>query len=385
MTGNATARAYVDNLDLAYSDWEKEFQGEAGMSLPGSPVSGVSPAERFQAWYERFAGALYRGICPTYVANRERIADTIETVAVVKDLLGTLGIPVIAPLATAAILTQKYLEHLCGPKDEGTSVVVDGRRLFFQTAGRGAPVLFLHGIPSSSFVWRQLVPLLARDCHLILPDLLGFGRSEKSFDCDFSIPAQARALEGLLRESHAAPAHLVAHDLGACVALYLLSTTPGLVRSLTILNTSDSTRWMVAPITRIRDCEDQELQPRVEKLLSLGMERAILNPAARTPEVLAAYARPFQGAAGAFHFRSVLRALRPEDLQKAESLIAGMPVRTRVLWGLRDTNLPVAVGEHLCKLLPNSSITKFEDAGHFIQEDQPEKVANEIRALIHQP
>ena len=263
-----------------------------------------------------------------------------------------------------------------------TSLIAAGKRVFMRTAGSGTPLLLLHSITTSSLVWRNVMPSLARHYKTIAPDLLGFGDSEKSHDCDFSIPAQAKILHDLCKQQGLSSVNILAHDLGTGVALYLMYMDPTLVKSFITLNTSDSKTWLILPVQRISECEDESLEERVNKLFFLGMKRALSSKTVISESTLQSYFQPFAGRAGALHFQRILRSLKAEDLKEAELGLSGNEVKTLILWGNKDQNLPLEIAEGISTLLPNSELQVVDGAGHFPQEDNPQFIVESAQAFL---
>jgi pimeloyl-ACP methyl ester carboxylesterase len=99
-----------------------------------------------------------------------------------------------------------------------------GRRLYVHRRARGAPLLlFLHGFPSSSYDWRELLELRPAGPAALAFDCLGFGLSEKPRDHVYSLSWQADAAEELVRRAGSPPVFLVAHDMGTSVATELMA------------------------------------------------------------------------------------------------------------------------------------------------------------------
>src|SRR3972149_880883 len=84
--------------------------------------------------------------------------------------------------------------------------------------GRGEPVLFIHGIPTSGYLWHKVIAELEIEYHCIAPDLMGLGDTEVSLTEDYTMPAQAKMLVEFLDALKISQAHIVAHDQGGAVA-----------------------------------------------------------------------------------------------------------------------------------------------------------------------
>lgn len=121
-------------------------------------------------------------------------------------------------------------------KAELSRLEVNGAKLAVRLAGdRGRPaLLLLHGFPSSSQTFRDVIEPLAQGCFVIAPDLPGFGASEPIAQPSFA--GFADVLESLLAQLGVASFHLYLHDYGAPVALNLAMRAPARIRSLIIQN-----------------------------------------------------------------------------------------------------------------------------------------------------
>ena len=117
---------------------------------------------------------------------------------------------------------------------------VDGRRLFYREAGAaGAPaVVLLHGFPASSFMFRDLIPLLADQYHVIAPDHLGFGLSDAPAAAEFgyTFDALAGLTAGLLRQAGITRYAMYVHDYGAPIGWRLALNDPGAVTAIITQN-----------------------------------------------------------------------------------------------------------------------------------------------------
>src|SRR5438477_8364849 len=93
-----------------------------------------------------------------------------------------------------------------------------GGELAYIDEGDGPAVLLLHGFPTSSFLWRSFVPPLAARFRVIVPDLLGYGDSDKPAEADLTMRAQARYVREMLESLPVQRCAAIAHDLGGAVA-----------------------------------------------------------------------------------------------------------------------------------------------------------------------
>jgi haloalkane dehalogenase len=112
-------------------------------------------------------------------------------------------------------------------------ISLQGTTMAYRQAGEeGAPVaLFLHGNPTSSFIWRNILPLVTPVAHCIAPDLIGFGASGKP-DIAYRFFDHVRYLDALVDELRISSAYLVAQDWGTALAFHLAARRPDFVRGL---------------------------------------------------------------------------------------------------------------------------------------------------------
>ena len=113
--------------------------------------------------------------------------------------------------------------------------VLDSEMAYREAGSRDAPVaLFLHGNPTSSYIWRNIIPLVAPVAHCIAPDLIGFGQSGKP-DIAYRFEDHVRYLDAFLAESQISSAYLVVQDWGSGLGLHLAARRPEFVRGLAFM------------------------------------------------------------------------------------------------------------------------------------------------------
>src|SRR5918911_3189342 len=101
----------------------------------------------------------------------------------------------------------------------------------------GRPIILVHGFPTSSFLWRRVGPALVMANHTAFAvDLFGYGESDRPFDADFSVAAQAEYLDRALTALRLQRASIVGVDLGGTIALRLAATRPERVDRLVVVN-----------------------------------------------------------------------------------------------------------------------------------------------------
>jgi haloalkane dehalogenase len=250
----------------------------------------------------------------------------------------------------------------------------DGLRLAHIDEGEGAPVVFFHGEPTWSFLWRKVIPPV-RDAgfRCIAPDLPGFGRSDKPIDLSwYSYDQHTDAISPLLEELDLRDATIVVHDWGGPIGLRLAAEHPDRIARIVILDTGLFTghQKMTEPWRLFRD-----FVARTEDL-PVGMLVRGACQHEPSEDVIAAYEAPFPNAAakaGARAFPMMLPT-SPEmpGAEAGQRVLEAMRDDRRpklILWADSDPILPLDTGRRFAQALGTELDHVIADASHFLQED----------------
>ena len=255
---------------------------------------------------------------------------------------------------------------------------VSGGEIAYVDEGAGPPVLLLHGFPTSSRLWRHLIPLLATGTRVIAPDLLGYGASEKPERADLSMRAQATYVRELLGQLGIEEFAVVGHDLGGAVAQLL--ALDGGVRAMVLIDAAAFDVWPIQGVRMLQDADPSQETPEfVEEVLRLTFELGLGHSERVTEDLLAAYREPFSEQGGARAFFRAVRAIDGIGLAGRENELAELDMPTLILWGEDDPYLPVEVADRLNETIPSSTLALLPGCSHFLPEDAPDTVA----ALVH--
>jgi haloalkane dehalogenase len=256
-------------------------------------------------------------------------------------------------------------------------------RLAHVDTGEGAPVLFMHGEPTWSFLWRKVIPPV-RDAgfRCVAPDLAGFGRSDKPIDIDwYSYDRHTEVAATLLEDLDLRGATVVVHDWGGPIGLRLAAEHPDRIERIVVMDTGLFTGHQ-----RMSEAW-QAFRDFVERTDDLPISMLVRNACFTDPgdEVAYAYDVPFPNAdskAGARAFPLMI-PLTP-DAQGAEAgqrvleAIRGDTRPTLMLWADSDPVLPLKTGERFAEAIGAQSPHVIEQASHFLQEDQGPEIGRLI-------
>jgi pimeloyl-ACP methyl ester carboxylesterase len=256
---------------------------------------------------------------------------------------------------------------------------VHGRSVSYLEAGEGPVLLLVHGIAGTCENWREVIEPLAHRHTVIAPDLPGHGASEAGAG-DYSIGALASGLRDLLLALGHERATVVGHSLGGGVAMQLAYQYPEMVERL-VLVSSGGLGPEVSPVLRAAALPGADLfisvtagaGRRAGSVLGRGLSAVGLRPSADVAEVARGYAS-LDDAARRAAFLDTLRAVvgtRGQRVDASDRLYLAEAVPVLIVWGARDSIIPVRHGEDAHQAIPGSRLEIFEDVGHLPQLEAP--------------
>ena len=265
-------------------------------------------------------------------------------------------------------------------------VPVDDGSMHYVDEGQGSTVLLLHGTPTWSFLYRDVIAELASDHRVIAPDLLGYGLSDKPSTDAYHPAAQARRLAQLIEHLDLRDLTIVAHDVGGPLGMSVAIDHPDRVAQVVLVNTF---AWSLADDPGGQKI-DRFVTSRTGRRLYLKRNfsaRKLLPSAFRHTDPLADviqqhYERPFSdpdARYGAWQTSTHLVGAHAwyAALWDRRAELADRPVH--IVWGLQDRFFGE---EHLDTWrsgLPHATVTTLPEVGHFVPEEAPLRLAAEIR------
>ena len=269
-------------------------------------------------------------------------------------------------------------------RQDSTTVTADGHEIevayYDEGGGSEPPLLFVHGIPTWSFLWRDIAPAFADDRRVIVPDLAGYGESSMYDGFDRSIRAQEAVIEALLDDLGVDSCVFVGHDIGGGVGVRLAVNDPERIESLVLSNATVYDSWPI------------------EFIVDLGLPSTIRTMSVEDcRETLAeAYHHTLHGDPNEVFVEGMCsqwgseeavvslgrNAIATNTNHTTEIAYGEIEVETLLLWGVEDDEQPIEDAERLAEDLPDATPAPVEDAGHWVPEDRPRAYRERLEAFL---
>jgi pimeloyl-ACP methyl ester carboxylesterase len=256
-------------------------------------------------------------------------------------------------------------------------VEVDGLKLAYLVGGEGEPVVFVHGWPTYSYLWRHQMSALADSFCVFALDLPGCGDSEKPSDVQYSLDFFSDVLNSFLNAMGVGQVTLVSHDLGGPISLLWAVRHPERLARLVIMDTMPypDLPWMIRlmlPAARLPGIGHLLVSRRgLRAALHIGtVGKGVVNDA-----LVAAYDRPYAGEPAARKILlRVLTELDPREMVEIAQNLERIAAPTLILWAEKDPSAPLSIAWRLQADIQCATLKTIPNCGHFLTEDQPGEV-----------
>jgi pimeloyl-ACP methyl ester carboxylesterase len=258
-----------------------------------------------------------------------------------------------------------------------------GGRVAYDVLGAGPPVVLVHGTPSWSYLWRDVARELSRRFTVHVCDLLGYGSSEQREGQDVSIGAQTRVLVELLEFWGLEEPCIAGHDIGGAITLRLMLLEGRRFRRVALCDAVAIAPW-ITPFSQHVQRHLEAFQTVPEHIHRQMVVAHLRTAIARemSDAELEPYLRPWLGPVGqAAYYRQVAQ-FDERFTREIEPRYGEIRTPALVLWGEQDGWLAPEVGRRLAGAIPGAELVAVRDAGHFLPEDQPGRVAGALAGFF---
>ncbi len=255
-------------------------------------------------------------------------------------------------------------------------------RLAYTDTGVGEPVVLLHGIPTWSFLYHDVIPRLEPHCRVLAPDFLGHGYSDRRDRFDRSLRAQAAAVLAWLDVLGVERATVVGHDTGGGVALILGIEHPERVARLVLTNVVAYDSWPIGDMVALSD-PSWKRKPvgEVRDFVVGGLADGLHRPGRLTDAFREGIVAPYSDEEGKLSLIRNASALNTNHTMALVDRHGEIRAPTLLLWGVHDPWQPVSDAERLAREIPGARLERI-DASHWLPHDAPEEFAAGVAGFL---
>ena len=267
-------------------------------------------------------------------------------------------------------------------------LTVDGITLAYEDYGEGAPVVFIHGFPTSTYSWSRVARPLSAYYRTVSFDLMGFGDSDKPLGESYSIERQAELISGAIRELQLVRPILVGHSMGGGMCLTIASKNIGNPDAIAGLALADPAcypqklPWFfqalkvpIVPAMLLR-----RIPPRLAYLMVRG---TAYHPKSKMKlEDMLGYILNVQKEGAAEAFVATALEIVPKDMDALVSSYPKISIPTLLIWGKQDGVIPLKHGHRLAAEIGTNHFHIIENCRHTPQEEHPEQVSRILKQFV---
>lgn len=267
-------------------------------------------------------------------------------------------------------------------------ITIDDREVHYLSGGKGEVLLFLHGWPTSSYLWRDVLPGMATNHKVIALDLPGFGKSSKILSDSYSFRYYEKVITSFLVELNIEKVTLCVHDLGGPLGLFWACNNLEKVSRLVLFNTLvfPEFSWAVKLFglaSYLPGIKQWLVSPKgIEKAIYLGVNKK----ERLSSDIIKNYQEPFQTSEDKKTLLKTVQRLNPKGFHFIANTLPSFEGPIQVIFGEKDRILP-EVGhtmERVKNILPQTQILSFDDCGHFLQEEASDRIVSQLLQFLEQ-
>jgi haloalkane dehalogenase len=258
-------------------------------------------------------------------------------------------------------------------------------RVAYTDIGEGEPIVLLHGIPTWSYLYNDVIPKLAEQYRVIAPDFLGHGWSDRRDQFDRSLVTQAKMILQFLDALNLKRVNLVGHDTGGGVSLILAIEVPERIDRLVLANIVVYDSWPIDDMLMLGHplWKHKSVEEIVDYLIG-GLTDGISRPERLTPKFREGIVAPYANEEGKISLIRNAIALNTNHTMALVDRHSTITAPTLLLWGVDDPWQRIEDGERLAQEIPNAKLVRVENASHWIPQDAPDEFAQGIQTFLQE-
>ena len=243
-------------------------------------------------------------------------------------------------------------------------VAIFGQKIHYIEAGTGPTVILLHGLGGSTQVWQLNIAAFAEKYHVIVPDQIGFGKSDKPL-VNYRIRTYVDFLDQFCKQLKIERASLVGNSMGGWIATAFTAAFPDRVDKLVLVDAAG-----YAPPKDLDTRSFYGLNPTTREGMKVLVAKVFYNKLFLTDAAIDQAIAARLAAGDGYTINSITESIiRGEDF--LDDTVKTIKRPTLLIWGRQDGLVPLAEGEHFNKDIAGSKLVVFDQCGHMPQIERP--------------
>ena len=269
----------------------------------------------------------------------------------------------------------------------------DGVKLHYVDEGEGEPIVMLHGNPTWGYLYRNFIPTLSETNRCVVPDHMGFGKSDKPLDKPYTLAKHIENFTALMDELELKDITLVMQDWGGPIGLGYGIEHVDRIKRLVILNTW---AFRIPEGSQLAPLLDMFRQPHVGEAMVQGLNLFVEGflPAGiyhkeKLETFMPAYRAPFPDWNSRIGTLEFPRDIPVGDEQRSSATMGNIQdnlgkinVPTTIIWAMQDPAIPPPLIDAWKGVYAHAEEHRIETASHFLQEDEPEQIVELIQDFL---
>lgn len=245
-------------------------------------------------------------------------------------------------------------------------------------------IICVHGIPTWGYIFHELAEKLAENYYVLVPDLPGYGFSNKKDNFDRAIDKQQAFLVQWMDELNIEKATLLAHDIGGGVALRMVVSHKERVEKLCLMNSISYDSWPIEMIIQLGHPSVKKISPRY---LTGFLKHALKQGFEHSPskEVLEGILAPWTTEEGKISLIRNASSLNTNHTTEITAFLPEIKTPTLLLWGQNDKFQKLSYARKLERDIPHAHLIEVQKARHWVMLDRPDIVYQEIKKFLDTP
>lgn len=242
-------------------------------------------------------------------------------------------------------------------------------------------IVCIHGIPTWGYIFHDLAEKLSKNYHVLVPDLRGYGFSDKKDNFDRAIDKQANYLIQWMDEMGINKATIIGHDIGGGIAQRMATSYQKRLDKLCLMNCISYDSWPIELIIQLGHPATKKFSPKiVTGFLKIALKQGFEKSPPK--ELLEGMLAPWSTEEGLISLIRNASSLNTNHTTEITSLLSDISIPTLLIWGKNDKFQPIKFGKKLQADIPNSTLIEVENARHWVMLDRPELVYESLMEFL---